>query len=454
MDWTRTLTARQRFILIILGVVLIAAIAFMAWTIVRTMRALPQVSPLPTPTLGPPTSTPTPAPPTLTLTPSPTPRFETSEAGTIAREVTDARGLVPRWETPLSLVDLYDMSVALYRRYEEAPPFPLSERGLLEALDLWPETEAQSDPVAQSEDVAALYFPEEGQLYLRRDWSGSSEVVRRQVAYGYARALPEQYGDLQRLRAESSLDQRLALEALARGDALISLWLYAGVEPGTPAAEDLLDTVATATLPRWRDENPLLEELARLPLDLGVEFASGLYATGGLPALDEAVLRPPRATSQILHPPLYIEGRTFTALDPIEAPLDNTWQLTVTQTVGEALMDLALVQWSGDTLTTTVMGWNGDLLQVWEGPEDSQVILWQTAWQRRQQAEIFAREMVELLPERVRWIREEPLPEDLPMGLWWEGRLGAAFLRRYVDRVWLVWGDDVDAVRTVAAEIP
>jgi len=50
-------------------------------------------------------------------------------------------------------------------------------------------------------------------------------------------------------------------------------------------------------------------------------------------------------------------------------------------------------------------------------------------------------------------MREAPTPDGLPGGKWWTGRNGAAFLYRYADRVWLVWGDDPEAITAVAMSL-
>jgi hypothetical protein len=390
---------------------------------------------------------------------TPTPAFEPGSAGNIAREVSEARELIPRWEVPLSLLDEYELSVALYRRYGERPPFPLSERGALRALDLWPEEGlAHPDPVTQAAEAAALYFPEEGQLYLRKDWTGSDEVRRALVAYGYAQALPDQYGDLARLEESSSLDRALALKALAYGDALISLWRYADAEPGTPQARELLELVAEATLPPWRNADDTLARLTRMPLLLGRDFALSRYEAGGLAALDEVLRRPPRSTEQLLHPEHYAESATLTPFDPLPVELEGSWQLTATETVGEALMGFALANWAAQadiTEPVDVEGWDGDLLQSWSGPQGARVQLWQTAWDSGREASEFAAQMRNLLPTRLRGRAfDTTAPAGLPRGQWWAGRRGAAFLHREADRVWLVWGTDVGAVEAVGGSLP
>lgn len=449
MSDQRGLTTRQWAILIILALAIVAVLFFMRQAIQTTQQGFATVSLLPTPTPGP-TATPTPTPPP---TPTPTPYFTISMAGTLAREVAVARGLLSRWETPLTPVDVYDLSVVLYRRYRAAPPFPLSAQALLEILELWPQDfDAAPDPVAQAQLAPALYFSDEAQLYVRRDWPGEVDAIRTMVAYSYARALADQYGNFARLQAESSsLDRRLALEALAQGDALLALWLHAGVAPGSPEAEALADTIAAVTLPQWRASAPVLERLARLPLTLGSAFAVAQFQTGGAPAMDEAIRRPARATRQLLEPETYAAWTPQLVFDPLIVALGRNWVVGRTETVGAALMTFTFVEWSGNTLTPTLIGWSHDLLQTWDGPEAQRVILWQTAWDSTAQASAIYEMLIPLAAARLPGEVTTTLrPGGVNWGRWWAGEAGAVYLSRAANRVWLLWGADIAAVETVA----
>jgi hypothetical protein len=444
----------QRWTLRGLTLIVVLVVAGVGWLFWQSLQMpAPTVSLLPTPTPFP-TAVVSPTA-TLTPPPSPTPAFDTAVAGEIAREVAEAREVLPRWETPLTFVDTYDLSVILYRRYQATARFPVFARRTLEVLDLWPDFTVAIDPVAQAEAAAALYVPTERQLYVRRDWTGPREIQRQQIAYGYARALPEQYGNLAALRQETTeLDRRLALDALAAGDAFITFCRYAGVAPDSEDARALLSMVTSASRPRWKQNVSTLDKLSRLTMMLGADFATSRYQEGGLAALDEALQRPPRATDQLLFPEAYVQADTFLVFDPLDVPLDETWTLTHTETVGAALTDFTVRTWADGAITSTVAGWDGDLLQVWQGPEDSEVVVWQTAWDSRDAAVTFVEQIEPTLPERVRGLRTpRSLPDGLPDGVWWEGRWGAAFLYRYLDWVWLVWGDDVDAVTLISDEL-
>ena len=464
MRWYRSLTLTQQRVLLGLAASVIAVFGLLGWSVWTTLKAQPSSSPLPTATL--PVSvlpSPTPRP---TTTPSPTPKptstppFDVGQAGIIAAEVADARGILPRWNTPLTLVDAHDLSTILIRRYSEHPPLPLEMRTTLEALRLWfwKDDGVRIDPYAQSFRMAAFYVSDTEELYLRRDWFDPKNVLEIQLAYGYARALPDQHGELPRLIEDAaSFDRQLALTAVGDGDALLALWLYAGAEPGTERARALTDTIAEALLPRWKPDDPLLDDLSRLSLDLGAAFATALYAEGGTEALNTAVQRPPRSTEQLLHVDRYLDDDEPVVLMPIEPALERDWTPTQTDTLGEAMIRLTLLEWSnGDIAPDDVASWGGDLLQIWTGSDGADVVLWQTAWDSGHDAATFYGQLYDILPRPLLpgLIRDTTPSAALPRGRWWAGRQGAVFLYHYANRVWLVWGTDPAAVETVGAALP
>ncbi len=322
------MTPKQWRIVIALAVAVMLVLGALGRSVWRTLHA-PPVSPLsvlPSPTVtARPTFTPTPFV-TATAPPAPQPTFDPAQAGTIAEQVAEARGLIPRWNTPLTLVDFHNMTVALYRQAMTHPPFPQREQAALQVLALWPREQVLFDPRAQARGCAAIYVPAERQVYLRRDWDGPTSTLERQLAYGYARALADQIGELPQLGQEAeTIDRRLALQALGDGDACFALTRYAGL-----TVTSAVSAALQATTPRWLPQAAVLQRLSRLPLTLGDEFAAQLYATGGISALNQALLRPPRSTEQMLHPQRYLSGDEPQVLPPFPADLGKGWALTQT----------------------------------------------------------------------------------------------------------------------------
>ena len=403
------------------------------------------------------------------------PTFDPADAGAIAAEVAEARGVLQRWSTPLTLLDRAELLKLLTAHYQAHPPLALEIRTTLDLLRMWhweetaPKTGATPeaapardnltiDAFTQANYLGVWYVPPEGQIYLRRDWRRDLPMLRHQLAYAYARAIPEQYGELSRLMGETvTLDHRIALRAVAEGDALASLWLYAGVEPGSAEAEALTEEVMRALLPRWRPRDPLLADLSRLTFDLGQTFAAAQYQAGGLAALDAALIRPPRSTEQMLHPTSYQENDGPVVLTPLTPTLGEDWIEIHTETVGEALLGLTLLEWSdGEIGAEATTHWGGDLLQGWEGPEGARVVLWQTAWDSGGDAASFYGDVLSALPRPLikGRIQDTTAPASLPQGRWWANETEALFLSRSSSRVVLVWGAPPDAVERVALALP
>ena len=467
MRWYRGLTKSQRLVLVFLALSTLIIIGLLIWSVWSTLEAGPPVSPVPTPTpqtLSLPTPTLTPQP-TEIPSPTPLPTFDIAEAGQIAAKVAEVRGFQGFWGTPLTLVDQHNLSVALYRYYGAYPPFVIPSEFIWDALNLRPRdptltdkgATAALDVVAHSENTAAIYFPETEEFYFRRDWAGALDVLEMQLAYGYARALPDLYGNLTGLIAEAtSLDRRLALSAVANGDALLTLWLYADADFDSTRAAELAKMVLAANMPTWKQDDPTFDTLMRLPFTLGGPFAAAMVEQGGLEALDEVIVRPPRSTEQILHIDRYLDGDEPQVLTPVELQLGSSWTLRATETLGEALIGLTISDWSLNLFTPQVAeNWGGDLLQVWDTDDGSHLALWQLTWDTSADAAVFYGNLLELLPRPLlRGIVRDTTPSSgLPRGRWWAGGQGAVFIHRRANRIVLVWGNNEAAVETAAAAL-
>ncbi len=462
MGWYQGLTCSQRRILVSLAATVIVVVGLLVWSVWSTLGSRPALSPLPTPVLTPvsvlPTPTAQPSPTsTIEAVPSPSPTFEVSRAGFVAAAVAEARQARVRWGTPLTLVDDTGMAQAIYTHYQAHPPLMERAQPSLEALHLWFWDPLRLDVVSQAKGAAAFYAPELKELYLRRDWTSSLDVLDVHLAYGYARALPDQMGTIEAFLDDgASLDRWLAAAAVADGDALVSVWLYRGVEPGTAAARAIQDEIAEAICPHWRAEDPLLATVSCLPIRLGADFATSQYLAGGVPALDAAILRPPRSTEQLLDPERYATGDEPRALLPMAPKLGRDWVLTSTETLGAALMRVVLGELSdGAIADEAVSGWGGDLLQVWQTSEGETVAAWQTAWDDISAAMAFYGHLRDELPGGlVEGTARGVTPTvRLPGGRWWAGTRGVVFLYRRGDTVWLIWGDEPTAVETVVASV-
>ena len=460
------MTKAQRLILALLALGTVVVIGLLGWSVWSTLEAGPPTL-VPTPTNQHITlSTPTPTShPTEVPSPTVIPTFDVSKAGEIAAQVADVRGFQGFWGTPLTLVNQHNLSVALYRYYSVYPPFVTQSEIIWDALnlrdldpELAPELPAGAlDVVTHAGNIAAIYFPETEEFYFRRDWTGSLDELEMQLVYGYARALPDQYGDIVGLISEAaSLDRRLALSAVAEGDALHTMWLYADADANSPRAEQLTEIITTGTTPYWKNNDPTYDQLMRLSLELGGHFATEMAEHGGLAALDEVIVRPPRSTEQILHIDRYLDGDEPKVLSPIEPQLGRDWTLQATETIGEALIGLTLADWSlGQYTMESAEDWGGDLLQVWDTEDGAQLAVWQFVWDTYTATARFYDQLLDLMPRPVLRgiVRDTTLSAGLPRGRWWAGGQGAVFMYRRANRITLIWGNDEAVVEETAAAL-
>lgn len=461
------LTARQRRIIAILTIGALTIIGLLIWSVWSTMQTAPPLAASSSPTKPItilPTAIETPLP-TLTAAPTEIPTFDVATAGQIAAKVAEVRGFQGFWSTPLTLVDEYNLSVALYRHYEIYPPFVTQADIIWKVLHLRTSSQDENaaslpsslDVVSQADKTAAIYLPQTEEYYFRRDWAGKIEVLETQLVYGYARALPDQYGNITQLIAEAtSLDRRLALIAAADGDALLTLWLYAGIEQDANKAGNLKDIIAQGMLPLWKKPEETYAIISRLPLELGGAFALALFKEEGIQALDDVIIRPPRSTEQILHIDKYLESDEPQVLIPVDLPLGRDWSLQATETLGEALIGLTLEKWSmGEYSLVEAENWGGDLLQVWDAEDGSYLALWQIALDSSGDAATFYGNLLDLLPRPLLRgiVNDTTASAGLPRGRWWAGGQGAVFIYRRSNRIVLVWGNNSLAVENAAISL-
>ena len=488
LRWYQSLTRRQRLVLLSLSLALVTVIALFTWSVWSALQAevqqpaSPDAVPLPqatstgeggAPPLPGDAATPSPLPlaqPTPTQQIEAAPTFDVFRAGVIAANVADARESRTRWGTPLTLVDLTGMARALHTHYQARPPLVLRMQPALEVLNLWvcdtasPDCRVRLDVVTQAKETAAFYAPESAELYLRREWDGSLSTLEQHLAYGYARALPDQFGDISTLMAEAtSLDLQLALTGVVEGEALVSLWLLndvvpAGLSVASPEADALRAEIRPVICAQWQVDDPRLRELSCLAFDLGVPFVNSQYQQGGVAALDELILRPPRSTEQMLHSERYAASDEPRAIAPLAPALGSGWQLATTETLGEALMGWVFAAWrsgsggeNGEDVPETPLGWGGDLLQIWRTADGAWVAAWQIYLDdARVAARLYGR-LVDLLPQPLLdgRILSTVSPASLLGGRWWVDAESAVFLHRRANRIGLVWGPDLDAVERV-----
>jgi len=373
----------------------------------------------------------------------------------IAHQVETLRGLSPRAEVPLSFLDEREMTTLLRRLYVERGPEAL----LLPytALGLLPDA-----PVSiRAHQVAGVYVPEQGQLYVATGLQESGADDQSLLAHAYAHALQDQHFDLGAMDARATTtDATLAVRALVEGDAILLTALYRYEDLAAADWGHLAELVLHAEQPGYGEELDHSEAWAQLqyfPYREGRCFADALFRAGGWQAVNQAYTDPPRSSEQVLHPERYLgqqDSPTSIVVPAIGTVLGEGWTMLLRDTLGEFVAGLYLhTLLPEDVAWRAADGWDGDTFVVWQHEDGSQVLVWRTIWDTTAEAVEFERALVLLIPQRylLTW------PVDPPRGLagrWWETDSGAVYVSRVARYVTFVRAPDINALANVVDVLP
>jgi hypothetical protein len=224
------------------------------------------------------------------------------------------------------------------------------------------------------------------------------------VAHEYGHALQDQRWDWEstRITDPSRSDAILAETALAEGDATAVMYDWAARE--LPLIQ--LIQVAASALTSQDEKTlkrvpPLLRRQLEFPYLDGFAFVNALRGRGEWAAVDAAWDARPASTEQILHPELYPDEAPISVeLPDVASALGPGWTASYSQTLGEMQIGV----WVADGRTGTAFlpglpaplpraeaaaGWGGDRLVSLDGPDGAWAVVWQTAWDSRDDATEF-----------------------------------------------------------------
>ncbi len=454
-------TPGQRRTVILMVIAVVVVFAMLAGFVITSLQGWESPAPAATPSFASLPPTPLPMP---TVSPA---SSSTSEEGIwsqvqaarlfdqIAHQVETLRGLSPRAEVPLSFLDEREMTTLLRQFYTERDP----EAQLLPytGLGLLPDVPTS----IHAHQVAGVYVPEQGQLYVATGQQESSADDQALLAHAYVHALQDQHFDLGAMDARAATtDAALAVQALVEGDATLSTAFYCYGALSVADWEHLAELIVQAEQPGYGEELDLTEAWARLqrfPYWEGRRFIYTLFQAGGWEAINSAYTDPPRSTEQVLHPERYLEeqdGPTRVVVPDLSTVLGEGWTMLLQDTLGEFVIGLYLdALLPEETAWRAAGGWDGDTFVVWEHEDRSRVLVWRTIWDSTAEATEFERALVALIPQRYlpAW------PVDSPRGLagrWWETNAGAVYTSRVARYVIFVHAPDVSALANIVEVLP
>lgn len=311
-----------------------------------------------------------PAPSTSATPPPPTTPIPTEQArilDQIKGQVAEVRGLA--WKAPLDIQVANDTEFVRQLNAVVARDLHVDrmkgDEVTLKILQLIPES---SDYLQIYHDllsgaVLGFYDPKTKKLLVRSEGTLSPEQ-RITVAHEMDHALTDQYFDFGTAtdaidKADKS-EQGSGFSALIEGDAklLEALWAqkYLSAKERAQAATDGGGSDVYQRTP------PFIVDSLLFPYTTGREWVISRWRAGGWNAVNDAYRRPPDSTQVIIHPNLYVAGKTWSVPPIPNVAAATGCALARTNTMGEFTVDEMLKgPVSENTASAAVADWNGDV---------------------------------------------------------------------------------------------
>ncbi|MEZ4596321.1 MAG: PASTA domain-containing protein, partial [Chloroflexota bacterium] len=345
-----------------------------------------------------PTEEPTPEP---TEEPTAEPTESTASAQTVidevATQVQAIRELDAKDDVPYREISRRQFRAEIERRFDEENPARrvASEEAFLKRLGLIPDDMDLRETLLSlyESQVAAFYDPTTGAMTVIGDQGDLGPADRLFISHEYDHALQDQHWGLEDVMdvKPSQGDRALARLALIEGDATNVMYQWAMENLGPDDIADLADEVSSMDQDLLNEMPPILRRQLEMPYLEGQAFVAALRQAGGWDAVNDAWEHLPASTEQILHPDRYPSDKPASIeLPDIAAAMGDGWTLRYTMTLGELGMRVLLADGGAESdVAPAAEGWGGDRLMMVDGPSDSWVIVWQTAWDSDEDAREF-----------------------------------------------------------------
>lgn len=261
------------------------------------------------------------------------------------------------------------------------------------------------------EGILGYYDPNTKRMVVVSDTGeGSTELTASEeltFAHETVHALQDQHFDLvslQNMANDGNSDTALAVIALPEGDATYFESLYATAD--REFLKRLLDEYNNTDIPDvLTNAPPIFIDTLYFPYDQGSTFVGAIYDDGGWKAVDDLYANPPISTEQVLHPDKYRSGEL-----PVDVPVHDPtsalgagWSVLDDDTFGEFQTSIVLNtsdNISDDEAADAAAGWGGDHYVV-VGDATQTAIYWDTVWDNEDEANQFARTMIERETDRL-----------------------------------------------------
>ncbi|HVF56966.1 MAG TPA: hypothetical protein VM934_12505 [Pyrinomonadaceae bacterium] len=251
--------------------------------------------------------------------------------------------------------------------------------------------------------AGATYSPLDKQVLLLSETSNSKRgpaADRSLLTHEFVHALQDQHFDLLKmlLVRPYNFDRTEAAFALVEGDAMN---VERRLESGDAWARRTLDDI-------WRQEDerfgayrkeigslfpPLLTETFVFRYRDGARFVEAMRRSRPAVSVDDLFRRPPASSEQVLHAEKYLSNEAPREVGVNEeAFAGGGWRMAAATPLGEiGVRGLLMAGNSVADARRAAAGWGGDRAFVFEREGRAPLFVWQTAWDRREDAQEFFR---------------------------------------------------------------
>ena len=299
--------------------------------------------------------------------------------------------------------------------------------------------------------VLGFYDDETKELFVGGDPDSDLDVATQStMVHELTHALTDQnfaFGDRNRaLGDEDRAEESYSLAALVEGDAELVRTLWSEKHLSSRERSEAMN-VAGVDPSVYRNTPPYLLESLSFPYGAGHDFVSALHDEGGFAAVDAAYRQPPSSTEEILHPDLYLPGRSWTR--PTLPDLAAATGCTVldTSTIGEFdMIEVLDMHLPAAEARKAAGGWNGDAYGLVRcGTAFGMADRWRAD---------SAGDLTELADSLGRWARAWSGSDRAPDADGkFSGPSGSGRILRTGDRVDLVIADDASTSDLLAAAV-
>ncbi|HEX8178093.1 MAG TPA: hypothetical protein VF525_00980 [Pyrinomonadaceae bacterium] len=302
--------------------------------------------------------------------------------------------------------------------------------------------------------AGATYSPLDKQVLLLADPHGQNATNDSLLTHELVHALQDQHFDLLQLLLVRpyNFDREEALFAIVEGDAMD---VQRRLELGDAFTRRPLEEVARFEDDRFGEYRkeigalfpPLLTETFIFRYRDGVRFVEAVRRKGGARGVDELFRRPPASSEQVLHPEKY-----FASEAPRDVALDERaftaqgWQAGAATPLGEiGVRGLLLKVLPVREAARAAAGWGGDRAYLFERTGSAALFVWQTVWDKPEDAAEFCR-AYNTLNERT----AEASDRSDPAQTVWRAAGRTTLVRQDGDRVLVIRGAAGDVQTALA----